>query len=213
MGCNYSLEVGKPSRALRTYFQRVFGLTGVLCPWKRPSPLQQLSRAGIWPVVVPVFFGTVELRPPDSLPSMPEPVKARLHEDEPPWSGFVFALLDCIDVSLHPPRCRENVALSPYAHQLIASGGETLSAAAELLFLRNPNPALATAGFATEIFERLRTELDGFLDDLSVRAYTSLSSLPHRSAQGRRPSIDRLASWSPDRGPLLTRPRVPPRLP
>ena len=118
-----------------------------------------------------------------------ERVNARLHEDEPPWSGFVFAFLDCIDVSLHPPRYGENAALGPYARQLIASGNETLSAAAELLFLRNPNPALGTAGFATEIFERLRTELDGFLDDLSVRAYTVgiRSCSPAAKARGRDP--------------------------
>src|SRR5262249_1281335 len=56
--------------------------------------------AEIWPVVVPVFFGTVELRPLDSLRSMPDSVKTRLHKDERAWTGFVAAFADCVDVGL-----------------------------------------------------------------------------------------------------------------
>jgi hypothetical protein len=108
--------------------------------------------AEIWPVVVPVFYGTVELRPLDSLRTMPESVKARLQEDERAWAGFVATFADCVDVGLLLSKCASDAALSSHARKWLASGGETLSAAAELLLLKRPNPkALGTALMATEI--------------------------------------------------------------
>jgi hypothetical protein len=109
--------------------------------------------AEIWPVVVPVFFGTVELRPLDSLRSMPDSAKARLHDDERARTGFVAAFADCVDFGLLLSKGASDAALSPHTRKWLASGGETLSADAELLLLRRPNPkALGTARFATEIF-------------------------------------------------------------
>jgi hypothetical protein len=152
-----------------------------------------LYDAEVWPVAVPVFFGTRALRPLDSLPSMPESVKTRLHNNERAWSGLVAAFADCLDVGLLPQRCAADFALSPDARKWLASGGATLSAASELLLLRNPNPkALGTARFATEIF--LKSYLaakDGLTDAGAKKEYGhNLSTLMRRVLEIAPPGSD-----------------------
>lgn len=109
--------------------------------------------AEFWPIELPIVFGTAVLKPLDWLPTMLDSLKTRLHNTEPYWTGYVETFADCLDVSLLAAKASQDSILPQFARQLLASGGDMLSAAAELLLLKHPNPkALQDARMATEMF-------------------------------------------------------------
>lgn len=138
----------------------------------------------VWPITVPVFYGTVQLNVLDSLPSMPEAIKRRLLNDGHTIGGLNATFADCLDVALQAPELEKTSTLAAFGRQLLGSGRETLGAAVELLLLARPNPkALGNARFATEILlksflavkeglneEKARKDYGHRLDKLLARA-------------------------------------------
>jgi hypothetical protein len=139
--------------------------------------------AEMWPVVLRPFYGSAELRPLEALPSMPDRIKQRLAANAGAMRDLMSAWTDCLELGLRAENVRDDPTLGTFTRQLLTSGGETLSAAGELLLLRNPNPkALGNARMATEIYlKAFLAAKNGQTDETAKKDYShSLRKLMRR---------------------------------
>jgi hypothetical protein len=107
----------------------------------------------LWPVFVPIIYGTVRVNARDSLKTMPESILARLWIDRKKLPEYIAVWSDCFDYALGLDDILKSSALVEFAQDLFNSGDQQLNATISLLLEQTPNPKAAeTARMSTEMF-------------------------------------------------------------
>lgn len=108
--------------------------------------------AHLWPVEIPLVYGTVTLSGMDSLKTMPENTKRRLEANDALYRGFGQVWVDCVDYSLGIEGLikQDN---GTFWQDLLRSAHQQLLSTMTLLQGNRPNPKGAEpARMATEMF-------------------------------------------------------------
>lgn len=119
-----------------------------------------------WSLDIPVFYGTVELNPYDSLANMPSPIVQKLANDPEKSLEYARHWADCFDFGLGFDEISKTEGLNAFGKDLISAGYEELSSAASLLRKARPNPrAVMDSRMAIEMFLKAYAALNGLLTE------------------------------------------------
>ena len=107
----------------------------------------------IWPVFIPIGYGTVKLDARDSLKTMPESIVERLWNDRDKVLEYVSIWSDCVDYAFGLDDLKKKVGFGTFAQELLNSGDQQLKATVALLLQDRPNSkATESARMSTEMF-------------------------------------------------------------
>jgi hypothetical protein len=119
-----------------------------------------------WDLEIPVFFGTVNLNPYDSLSNMPAPIMQKLQGHAEKSIEYVRHWADCFDFGLGFDEIREIQGLNSFGKDFLSAGYEELSSAASLLRKTRANPrAVMDARMALEMFFKAYAGLKNLLTE------------------------------------------------
>lgn len=106
-----------------------------------------------WSVSIPIVWGTVKLRPVESLYQMPSHLINELMTNPKQAWDFTIYWADCVDYGLGIEDLRKDSHLDQYGMQLLLSGDQELKSAIYLLSQHRPeHRAILNSRMALEIF-------------------------------------------------------------
>lgn len=109
--------------------------------------------ACVWPVVLPVVFGTVRLNAWDTLVGMPDPVRERLARSPDAMHGLATLVADAADYAYAVYALHGDPTLPAFARDLLRSADKELEASVAVLLGDRPTVKAAEAGrMGTEMF-------------------------------------------------------------
>lgn len=176
----------------------------------------------VWPMNVPICFGTVSLSMNDMIEAMPQLVRERMYRSDAAIRNLVAVGADCIDYGLGFDDLRKRSLTPPLAQQLLVSADKELRASVEVLLSSRPTQKAAeSARLGTEMFlksflahhtasseKKLREEVGHNLDEALARcvAHSPQSDLRVLAGQfGNFPAIgERYAARDRTLGELWT---------
>lgn len=106
--------------------------------------------SAFWPFYIPICYGTVELKPFDSLKTMPGDLKVQLQSNSAKAVEFVALWADCFDYAYGFDDIR---GACGFQGEMLRSGNKELTATVTLLIEHQPNPkSIESARMATEMY-------------------------------------------------------------
>ncbi len=133
----------------------------------------------VWPVHVPIGFGTCRITVDKMLAGMTALIGERLTKDAQALDTLNTIAVDCIDYSYGVDDCRGAGRASRSAVDLLLSGDKELRAAVEVLLSKRPSQKAAeSAALATEMFFKSFLTQHAALDDAGAR------SISHNVGEG-----------------------------
>lgn len=107
----------------------------------------------LWPVLIPISYGTVKFDARDALKTMPESVVVTLFNDRKKVLEYVSVWADCIDYAFGIDDLKKTAGFGKFAQELLNSGDQQLTAAVALMLQDRPSPkATESARMSTEMF-------------------------------------------------------------
>jgi hypothetical protein len=107
----------------------------------------------LWPVFIPISYGTVKLDARDALKTMPESVVERLFSDRNKVLEYVSVWADCVDYAFGLDNLKKTGGFGRFAQELLNSGDQQMRATVALLLQDRPSPKVTeSARMSTEMF-------------------------------------------------------------
>lgn len=109
--------------------------------------------SSLWPVFIPICFGTVKFDLQDALKTMPEYIMKGLFSDRNKVGEYVSVWADCFDYALGVDDLKKIGGFGVFAQELLSGGDQQLRATVGLLLQDRPSPkAMESARMSIEMF-------------------------------------------------------------
>ena len=129
--------------------------------------------SSLWPVFIPICYGSVKFYPQDALKTMPESVVEGLFRDLNKAGEYVSVWADCFDYAFGLDDLKKIDGFGPFTRELLNSGDQQLRATVALMFQDRPSPkAMESGRMSTEIFlKAFLAAYDGLTENDAKRKF------------------------------------------